>query len=277
MMTTSSTVSSISDSRWEETSTAWPSAAWLRMKVRSHWMPWGSRPLAGSSRMRISGSPSSAVASCRRWRMPRENLPTRRRATSVRPTSSRVSSTRRERDAAGQGHRLQVVLGPAGRVEAGGLEGGAHVADRVVEVDVAPAAEGGRALGDRTPGRAACAAWWSCPSRWGRGTRSPGPAATSKVRSSTARIGPNCLDSPRTSMAEGMPDGSPGVDRAPGTPVTVPRGPGGRVRPRRRRRWAGAARWPRPARRGPGSCCSSRSPSRPGPSTRRGPGCGPGR
>ena len=47
------------------------------------------------------------------------------------------------------GHRLQVVLGPARRVEAGGLEHRAHVMDGVVEVDVAPAAEGGCASGDR--------------------------------------------------------------------------------------------------------------------------------
>ena len=35
-------------------------------------MPCGSRPLAGSSSMRIRGSPSSAAASARRWRMPIE-------------------------------------------------------------------------------------------------------------------------------------------------------------------------------------------------------------
>ena len=79
---TSSTVSSISESRWEETRTAWPIEAWWRMKVRSHWIPWGSRPLDGSSRMRISGSPSKAVASCSRWRIPIEKPPTRLPATS---------------------------------------------------------------------------------------------------------------------------------------------------------------------------------------------------
>ena len=35
-------------------------------------MPWGSRQLAGSSRMRKSGSPARATAMPRRWRIPRE-------------------------------------------------------------------------------------------------------------------------------------------------------------------------------------------------------------
>src|SRR5215210_6330150 len=58
-------------------------------------MPSGSRPLAGSSRIRTSGSPSSAWAKPRRWRMPSEYWPTRwRAAVSSRPTSSSSASTR---------------------------------------------------------------------------------------------------------------------------------------------------------------------------------------
>ena len=148
-MTTSSTVSSISDRRWDETSTACPIEAWWRMNVRSHWIPCGSRPLDGSSRMRISGSPSRAVASWSRWRIPRENLPTRRRATSDSPTSSRVSSTLVSGMPGRHGHRPQVVPGPARRVEAGGLEHGPHVLDGMVEVHVPASAEGGGALRDR--------------------------------------------------------------------------------------------------------------------------------
>ena len=45
------------------------------------------------------------------------------------------------------------------------------------------------------------------------------PAATSKLRSSTARTGPKCLDSPRTSMADGMSDGT----RCPGRSGQDPR------------------------------------------------------
>ncbi len=35
------------------------------------------------------------------------------------------------------------------------------------------------------------------------------PGATSNLRSSTARTGPKCLDSPRISMADAMSDGTP--------------------------------------------------------------------
>jgi ABC-2 type transport system ATP-binding protein len=59
-----------------------------------HWIPSGSRPLAGSSRIRICGSASSAAAIPSRWPMPSENCPTRFRATSWRPTRSIISSTR---------------------------------------------------------------------------------------------------------------------------------------------------------------------------------------
>ena len=44
-------------------------------------MPSGSRPLTGSSNIRIAGSPSSAAAMPSRWPMPRENPPARLPAT----------------------------------------------------------------------------------------------------------------------------------------------------------------------------------------------------
>ena len=72
MTTTSSTVCSTSESTWLETSTVRPSAAAPRRKSRSQRMPCGSRPLAGSSRTRTSGSPSSVAARPRRWRIPVE-------------------------------------------------------------------------------------------------------------------------------------------------------------------------------------------------------------
>ena len=62
MMRMSSTVCSTSARTWLETTTVRPSAASLRRNVRSHSIPSGSRPLAGSSRMRTSGSPRSAAA-----------------------------------------------------------------------------------------------------------------------------------------------------------------------------------------------------------------------
>ncbi len=58
-------------------------------------MPSGSRPLNGSSSMTTGGSPSSAAAIPRRWRMPSEKPPALRRAAAPRPACSMTSSTRR--------------------------------------------------------------------------------------------------------------------------------------------------------------------------------------
>ncbi len=72
MMMTSSTVCATSASTWLETKTVFPSAAKLRRKSRSQRTPSGSSPLAGSSRISNSGSPSSAAASPSRCRIPSE-------------------------------------------------------------------------------------------------------------------------------------------------------------------------------------------------------------
>ena len=57
-----SAVRAISLIRWLETSTVRPSAASARMRVRTQWMPSGSRPFTGSSKMSTAGSPRSAEA-----------------------------------------------------------------------------------------------------------------------------------------------------------------------------------------------------------------------
>ena len=88
-------VCAISLIRWEETNTVRPSAARPFNRVRTHSTPSGSRPLTGSSSMRVSGSPSSAAAMPSRCPMPRENFPARCRATDERPVSSITSCTRR--------------------------------------------------------------------------------------------------------------------------------------------------------------------------------------
>ena len=54
----------------------------------------GSRPLTGSSRISVRGSPSSAAAMPSRWPMPSEKPPTRLPATPWRPVISMTSSTR---------------------------------------------------------------------------------------------------------------------------------------------------------------------------------------
>src|SRR5215472_9202719 len=92
--TTSSTVWAASASRWLETSTVRPWPASWRSRSRIQRIPSGSRPLSGSSRMSTPGSPSRVVARVSRWRMPREKVPTRRRAAPARPTRSKTSAAR---------------------------------------------------------------------------------------------------------------------------------------------------------------------------------------
>ena len=94
MISSDDTVCCTSASMCEETSTVRPSRASSRRKPRSHLMPSGSRPFAGSSSTSTPGSPSSVYARLRRWRMPSENPPTLRPATSASPTSPSTSSTR---------------------------------------------------------------------------------------------------------------------------------------------------------------------------------------
>lgn len=89
-----SAVSAISLIRCEETSTVRPSTASDLSRLRIHRMPSGSRPLTGSSRISVAGSPSSAEAMPRRWPMPSEKPPARFLATWRRPTRSITSSTR---------------------------------------------------------------------------------------------------------------------------------------------------------------------------------------
>ncbi len=89
-----SAVSAISLIRCEETKMVRPSAASAFIRLRIQWMPSGSRPLTGSSNIRISGSPSRAEAMPRRWPMPREKPLDFFFATALRPTVSSTSSTR---------------------------------------------------------------------------------------------------------------------------------------------------------------------------------------
>ena len=95
MTTSRSAISAISASRWLDTKTERPPTAKPFSSARSHWMPCGSRPLAGSSRMRVCGSPSRAAAMPSRCPMPRLNFFGLPLATVDSPTSSSTSSTRR--------------------------------------------------------------------------------------------------------------------------------------------------------------------------------------
>ena len=89
-----SAVWAISPMRWEEMKTMRPSAARERQIWRTQMTPSGSRPLTGSSKMRMSGSPRRAAAMPRRCPIPRLNPLTRFLATEVSPVMSRTLSTR---------------------------------------------------------------------------------------------------------------------------------------------------------------------------------------
>ena len=169
-MTTSSTVCSTSESTWLDTSTVRPWVARWRRKPRSQAMPSGSSPFAGSSSTRTSGSPSSAVASCRRWRMPREYPPARRSPASVRPTCASTSSTRSDGSPAAQQRTRRwsrpvrpgwnpVASSAAPTVVAGWASSAYGV----------PVERRGAGVGRTSP--RSSAASWSCRRRWARGSR----------------------------------------------------------------------------------------------------------
>ena len=114
-----------------------PRSAKSRSSPRIQRMPSGSRPLAGSSRISTSGSPSSACASPSRWRMPSEYWRTRLRAADLSsPTSVSSSSTRCRVDA----HHLRAdrerLAAAAAGVLGAGVEQHADAAARVLQVVV---------------------------------------------------------------------------------------------------------------------------------------------
>ena len=145
---------------------------------RSHAMPAGSRPFAGSSRISTGGSPSRACASA-------EPLP-HAEGVAADPAVGELAQRRPgralvdpvERDTGGERDDLQVVArGPAG-VEARPPRARRRPSrSGSLEVAVEPAVDGRGARRRRRPARAGSAAWWSCRRRWGRGSRSPLPAA----------------------------------------------------------------------------------------------------
>ena len=141
MTTISSAVWATSASTWLESSTVPPAAAKSRSVCRSQRMPSGSSPLDGSSSTRISGSPSSAPARPRRWRMPWEKPPMRRLAASASPTWSSTAADARSRYVQGAGqHREMTGGGPAGVPDVG-VEQSADEAARIGQIAVAAGAE----------------------------------------------------------------------------------------------------------------------------------------
>ena len=112
-----SAVPSSSLIRWLDTNTVRPSAANPRSVSRIHWIPSGSRPIVGSSRIRIGGSPRSAAATPRRCLIPSEKAPARRPAALESPTRSSTWSTR-PRDPVALREPAQVVSRRPARMDA---------------------------------------------------------------------------------------------------------------------------------------------------------------
>ena len=166
-----SATASTSASRCEESSTVPPRSAKPRSRPRIQRMPSGSRPLAGSSRISTSGSPSSAWASPRRWRMPSEYLADpspRGRLVEADELQQLVDALRRH--AHGLGGHGERLAAPAPGVLRRGVEQDPDAPAGVGQVAVAPAEDPGLRRCRARTGRRASASSWSCRHRWGRGT-----------------------------------------------------------------------------------------------------------
>ena len=141
------------------------------MVARISWMPAGSRPLVGSSKISRSGSFSSVAAIASRCFMPSEyalyrSLP---RSPSRRPPAPRRPAAR---GADRRGQQLQVLPAGEGREELRRLD------DRADPADHLAAAAAGTSLPNTASGRrrrgsarAASGSWWSCRTRSARGSR----------------------------------------------------------------------------------------------------------
>ena len=144
-----------------------------RNRPRIHTMPSGSSPLTGSSSISTGGSPSSAAAMPSRWRMPRENPPTRLRghAGQADQVEHLVDPALGQAVAVRQPQQV-VVRAPAG-MHGRRVEQRADLGQRRRKRPVRPAADRRAARRRPRPARGSAAWWWTCRSRSGRRTRSP--------------------------------------------------------------------------------------------------------
>ena len=107
-----------------------PSATKLRIIARNSWMPAGSSPLVGSSRIRSSGSASSARATPSRCRIPCEYRFARSSARSASPTRASAPSILPCAGLAGGGDDAQVLAAREICVEARLLDDRADARER---------------------------------------------------------------------------------------------------------------------------------------------------
>ncbi len=193
-----SATASTSPSRCEESSTVPPRSAKPRSRPRIQRIPSGSRPLAGSSRIRTSGSPSSACANPRRWRIPSEYCPTRRRAAAAsRPTCSSSASTRASGTPIVLARDGQRLAPAAPGVLRRGVEQDPDPPARVRQLAIAPAEDPRLRYRARTGRRASAA---SCVLPAPLGPRKPVtvPGSQRNVTSETTARSPRRLVTPST-------------------------------------------------------------------------------
>ena len=180
-----------------------PSAASLWISPQNSRRALGSTPAVGSSSSSRSGLGRMQAPSASRCFQPPDSSPASCRSRPCRP--SRSMAARASPGGIGEAvdarHELQVLPDGEVLVEAEALR---HVAD--VALDLARCRCGCRSRAQcrgrcrASAGRTACAAWWSCPSRWGRGSRRSGRACTCIDRLRTTTLPSKDLVRPSTSM-----------------------------------------------------------------------------
>ena len=172
-------ICSTSLSRWLETKTVTPySPGRRRISSRISWIPAGSRPLVGSSRISSGGRPIRAMASPRRCTMPSEYVAAGRSAASSSADHRQRLADLRLRPVAQAADHLQVLAAREVRVDGRGLHQRPDARqDRGAVLVQGPARTGRRARRWGGSAPTACGWWSSCRRRWGPESRRCSPAA----------------------------------------------------------------------------------------------------
>ena len=147
-------------------------------RLRIQWMPSGSSPFTGSSRISVDGSPSSAVAIPSRWPMPSENWPARllRHVVQADEVDQLVDAALR--DPVRLREREQVVVGRAAGVDGARLEQRADLVQRRRDDRGSACRSRSRRRRSARRARGSGASSSTCRSRSGRGSRSRSPGRT---------------------------------------------------------------------------------------------------
>lgn len=207
MNTAPSTISSSSDSTWEEMRRAAPSAASWRTIPRSSSRERGSRPEAGSSSSSTRGRLTRARARPSRCFCPRESTRAGDCANSVRWTSSSSSTARIAASCGGTRYAAPNVVSTSVQVRVShcpNTSGIQPITERARAPSVArgiPATRISPASGASRPASMSMRVVF--PDPLGPTSAVTVPGSRAKLASATARTGPNARRTPRTSIADG--------------------------------------------------------------------------